>query len=102
MFFWITLSHKVSRHFPIHQHTQTLRTFYIYTVHRQIPFHWWRIQCPVEGGTNPGSSVADCVQTVIFQNIRGIRTPYHVNRETNPGGVPHTLDLRSTTKEMDK
>ena len=38
VFFWITLSHEVSRHFPIHTHThqymRTLRTFYIFAVHR--------------------------------------------------------------------
>ena len=37
VFFWITLSHEVSRHFPpphTHQHTRTLRTFYIFAVHQ--------------------------------------------------------------------
>ena len=40
VFFWITLSHEVSRHFPPthshpYQHTRTLRRFYIFAV------HWW-------------------------------------------------------------
>ena len=40
VFFWITLSHEVSRHFPppphthTHQHTRTSRTFYIFAVHQ--------------------------------------------------------------------
>ena len=31
-------------------------------------------------GTNPGSSVADCVHTAIFQNIRENCAPYHANQ----------------------
>ena len=54
-------------------------------------------------GTNPGSSVADCVHTVIFQNIHENRAPYNANQIQ--GEVPH-MDLRSastsTTKEIDK
>ena len=50
----------------------------------------------------PGSSVADCVHTAIFKNIREICTPYHANQIQ--GDVPHASDLRSTstTKEIDK
>ena len=53
-------------------------------------------------GTNPGLSVADCVHTAIFQNIRGNRAPYHANQIQGSG--PYTSDLRSasTTKEIDK
>ena len=53
-------------------------------------------------GTSPGSSVADCVHTAIFQNICKNRVPYHANQIQ--GGVPYVLDLRSasTTKEIDK
>ena len=53
-------------------------------------------------GTNPGLSVADCIHTAIFQNIRENRAPYHANQIQ--GSVPYTLDLRSapTTKEIDK
>ena len=29
---------------------------------------------------NSGSSVADCVHTAIFQNIRENRVPYHANQ----------------------
>ena len=44
VFFWITLSHEVSRHFPHththpYQHMRTLRRFYIFAVHWRIyPF----------------------------------------------------------------
>ena len=31
-------------------------------------------------GTNPGSSVADCVHTAIFQNICENCAPYNVNQ----------------------
>ena len=31
-------------------------------------------------GTNPGSSVADCVHTAIFQNIHENRALYHANQ----------------------
>ena len=31
-------------------------------------------------GTNPGSSVADCVHTAIFQNIYENRAPYNVKQ----------------------
>ena len=102
VFFWITLSHKVSRHFP---HTRTPISTYanfknllhIHCTLADIPLHWWRIRCPVEEEEqNPGLSVADCVHTVIFQNICGNRALYDANQIQ--GGVPHALDLRSTTK----
>ena len=50
---------------------------------------------------NSGSSVADCVHTAIFQNIRENRVPS--NAEPNPGRSPHT-DLRSasTTKRTNR
>ena len=88
VFFWITLSHEVSRPFPTH--TSTYANFenllYIRCTLADIPLHWWRIRCPMEGEEqNPGSSVADCIHTAIFQNICGIRVPYHANREPNPG-----------------
>ena len=53
-------------------------------------------------GTNPGSSVADCIHTAIFQNIHENRALYHANQIQ--GGVRYTSDLRSasTTKEIDK
>ena len=35
----------------------------------------------MEGETNSsGSSVADCIHTAIFQNIRKNRAPYHANQ----------------------
>ena len=37
-------------------------------------------------GTSPGSSVADCIHTAIFQNICEIRAPYHADQIQ--GGVP--------------
>ena len=112
VFFWITLSHEVSRLFPTHTHTHIntceLRepsTYLLYTDRlADVPLHWWRIQCPVEGGRKkkPGSSVADCIHTAIFKNICEIRAPYHANQIQ--GDVPHVSDLRSasTTKEIDK
>ena len=80
---WIPLSPEVSRLSPYthaRQHTRTSRSFCIFAVHRlhtprKITLHWWRIRCPVEGETNSGSSVADCVHTAIFQNIRENRVP---------------------------
>ena len=55
------------------------------------------------GETNSGSSVADCVHTVIFQNIRENRVPYRAMRTESREKSTHT-DLRSasTTKEIDK
>ena len=47
-----------------------------------------------------GSSVADCVHTAIFQNIRENRVPYHAMRTKSREKSTRT-DLRST-KEMDK
>ena len=56
----------------------------------------------MEGGTNSGSSVADCIHTVNFQNICKICASYHANQMQ--GGAPHELDLRftTTTKEIDE
>ena len=61
-----------SKYFSPYTHAQrltrtsgTLCTF----AYKQT-LHWWRIRCPMEGETNSGSSVADCVHTAIFQNIR--------------------------------
>ena len=53
VFFWITLSHEVSRHFPTR--TSTYANFenllYIHCIPTDNkPLHWWRIRCPVEGG----------------------------------------------------
>ena len=46
VFFWITLSHEVSRHFP-HTCTSTYANFknllYICCTLADIPLHWWRI-----------------------------------------------------------
>ena len=53
VFFWITLSHEVSRHFPTY--TSTYVNFenlpHICCTLADIPLHWWRIRCLVEGGT---------------------------------------------------
>ena len=107
---WITLSPEVSRLSPythVQQHMRTSRTFYIFTVPPtgyiyKNTLHWWRIRCPVEGGViKSGSSVADCIHTAIFQNIR----KNHVTSNANQiQGIVHThTDLRSTsTKEIDK
>ena len=103
VFFWITLSHEVSKHFPTRQHTRTSKTFYIFAVHWWMyPFIGGESDVPWKEEQNHGSSVADCVHTAIFQNIRGNRTPYHANQIQ--GDVPHASDLRSTstTKEIDK
>ena len=55
VFFWIILSHEVSRHFPTHTHTLTNANFenllHIRCTLEDIPLHWWRIRCLVEGGT---------------------------------------------------
>ena len=88
VFFWIILSHEVSRHFPTHQHTRTSRTFYIFTVHQpeKKPLHWWRIQCPVEGGTK---------SWIISSRLRPYSNfPKHLQKsrivpcEPNPGRCP--------------
>ena len=102
---WITLSAEVSRLSPythVQQHTQTSRTFYIFATHlADIPLHWWRIRCPVEGGeTNSGSSVADCIHTAIFQNIHENRIPSNVNRIQ--GRVYTHTDLRSTSTKKNR
>ena len=58
----------------------------------------------MEGGeTNPGLSVADCVHTAIFQNIRENHVPYRAMQTESREKSTHT-DLRSasTTKEIDK
>ena len=63
--------------------------------------HWWRIRCPMEGvETNSGSSVADCVHTAIFQNLRENHVPYCAMRTESREKSTHT-DLRSasTAKE---
>ena len=66
-----------SKYFSLYTHaqrlTQTLGTFCTFAYKQTL--HWWRIQCPVEGETNSGSSVVDCVHTAIFQNIRENRIP---------------------------
>ena len=103
---WIPLSPEVSRLSPYthtQQHTQTSGTYYIFAVHRytyKVTLHWWRIQCPVEGGEiNSGLSVADCVHTVIFQNIH--KNCITSNANQIQGIVHMHKDLRST-KEIDK
>ena len=87
VFFWITLSHEVSRHFPTHthpyQHMRTLRRFYISAVHWRIyPFIGGESDVPWKerNKSNPGSSVADWVHTAIFQNIRENRVPCNANQ----------------------
>ena len=55
----------------------------------------------VEGGeTNSGSSVADCVHTAIFQNIRENRVPSNANRIQ--GRVHTHTDLRSTSTKKNR
>ena len=97
---WIPLSPEVSRLSPYtQQHTRTSRTFYTFVL--ITPPHWWRIRCPVEGGEeNSGSSVADCIHTAIFQNIRENRVPHHAMRTESREKSTRT-DLRFT-KEIDK
>ena len=66
-----------SKYFSPYTHTQRLTrtsgTFCTFAYKQTL--HWWRIRCPMEGETNSGSSVADCVHTAIFQNIRENRVP---------------------------
>ena len=66
-----------SKYFSPYTHaqrlTRTLITFCTFAYKQTL--HWWRIRYPVEGETNSGSSVADCVHTAIFQNIRENRVP---------------------------
>ena len=57
----------------------------------------------MEGGTNSGLSVADCIHTAIFQNIRENRAPCNANQIQ--GEVPTWIsDLHRSTrkKEIDK
>ena len=55
----------------------------------------------MEGETNSGSSVADCIHTAIFQNIRENRTPCNANQIQ--GEVPTRIsDLHLQQKEIDK
>ena len=72
---------------------RTLRTFYIFAVHWQIyPFIGGESDVSWKEEQNPGSSLADCVHTAIFQNIRENRTPCHANQIQ--GGAPHASDLQ--------
>ena len=52
VFFWTTLSHEVSRHFPTHTsiYVNFENLLYIRCTLADKPLHWWRIRCPVEGG----------------------------------------------------
>ena len=70
-----------SKYFSPYTHAQRLTrtsiTFCTFTYKQTL--HWWRIRCPVEGEKFwiwIVSSVADCVHTAIFQNIRENRVPY--------------------------
>ena len=87
VFFWIILSHKVSRLSPYthtHQHMRASRIFCIFTVPRggytpslveNLMSHGRR-----KNKFNSGSSVADCVHTAIFQNIRENHVPCNANQ----------------------
>ena len=90
---WIPLSPEVSRLSPYthaQQHTRTSRTFYTFAVPPttiNYPFNGYCTPSLVENlmsrgrrRTNSGSSVADCVHTAIFQNIRENRVPSTANR----------------------
>ena len=73
VFFWITLSHEVSRHFPIHQHTQTSRTFYIFTVNRPANYTFKKSDhLPLKkflGKNNMNSKVNNWAVELESQNI---------------------------------
>ena len=105
VFFWITLSHEVSRHFPPpptqpYQHMQTLRTFCIFTV------HWWIY--PFIGGESDVLWKEE--KQIRFWIVSSRLHPYSnfpkhsrkshtVQCEPNPGRSPHTDSrLASTTK----
>ena len=102
VFFWITLSHEVSRHFPIHTHThqytRTLRRFYIFAVHWQI--------YPFIGGESDVPWKERNKFWIVSSRLRPYsdfpkhsRKSHTVQCEPNPGRSPH-MDLRSasTTK----
>ena len=79
---WIPLSPEVSRLSPYthaQQHTRTLRTFYTFALNTPSLVENLMSRGR-RGSKNSGSSVADCVHTAIFQNIRENRVPSTVNR----------------------
>ena len=58
---------------------------------------------PWKERNNSGSSVADCVHTAIFQNIRENRIPYRsIYCKPNPGRSPHTRHQIYIYKKIDK
>ena len=55
----------------------------------------------MEGGTNSGSSGADCVHTAIFQNIRENHAPCNAN-QIQGEVLTWISDLHLQQKEIDK
>ena len=98
---WKPLSTEVSRLSP-YTHAQhrmrTLRTFYTSALITPSLVENL-MSCGRRGNKNSGSSAADCVHTVIFQNICENRVPF--NCEPNPERSPHTQmsDLHLQQKE---
>ena len=82
---WIPLSPEVSRLSPYthaQQHMRASRTFYTFAVYRLPLITPSLVENLMSCGrrrTNSGSSVADCIHTAIFQNIRENRVPSTAN-----------------------
>ena len=108
VFFWIFLSHEVSRLSPYthtQQHTRTSRTFCIFAVH-------WRIY-PFIGGESdvPWKEEKQIQFWIVSSRLHPYSDfPKHSRKsraiqcELNPGRSPHTWisDLHLQQKEIDK
>ena len=104
VFFWITLSHEVSRHFPTHTSTyanfENLLHICCTPTGEVTPS---LVENPMSHGRrNKSWIVSSRLHTAISQNIREIRTAYHANQIQE--GAPHASNPRSafTAKEIDK
>ena len=82
VFFWIILSHEVSRYFPIHTRTSTYLNFenllYIRGTPTNIPLSLVE-NLMSRGRRNKSWIVSSRLHTAIFQNIRKNRAPYRAN-----------------------
>ena len=101
---WKPLSPEAST-FP-HTHTHNvLREHREPSAHLRTnnPFIGGESDVPWKERKNSGSSVADCVHTAIFQNIRENRVQYRsVYCKPNPGRSPHTRHQIYIYKKIDK
>ena len=86
VFFWIVLSQEVSRHFPTYTHPHSnireLQESSVYSLYtgRCTPSLVENLMSRERRGTNSGSSVADCIHTAIFKNIRENRVLCNANQ----------------------